>query len=739
MTTTTVIKNAEWVIGWDAEAKKHVYVRNADVTFTGNTISFVGRSYQGPRDLEIDGSGLMVMPGLVNIHAHPSEDTHPMGLYEGGFDAGEEGEIAFMERLRDPRRRAEGGLDLRPLGAEVGYAEMLLSGVTTLVDISESSSYPGWVELMERSGLRAYVSPTFPSFASEESVEAQLARSLAIIDRAMASKTGRLSGVVVPFDVLSVPDDLLRRSLVEARQRGIPLKIHAAEAMFEFKEVARKRGITPIQVLDQLGLLGPGTILAHAIFFDHHPALKNAPPYNDIGIVARSGASVSHAPYGFALSCVAMDGFSRYREAGINVGLGTDTFGHNMLEEMRLAMLLSRIVSGRVEGATAADVFHAATVGGAQALQRDDIGYLARNAKADLVVVDLDQPAMQPVNDPLRSLIFKAGERAIRDVYVDGVKVVENGKVLTLDCPSACSKLDQAIRPKRTEAAELAEESLPAGSSVFAIPVRRGLTVGVSHVVDRREVLHGRIEDVPYEHWTPNYDPRLWERPAVPFGLCSTLDVSVSKMEPGCELDYTTKRTSTFDWYVQGLSGVGVVEIGGQRLDVLPGTVVLLPVGTRYVIANRSSSDWVWYSIHPHLPHTYKVIDEESRKEEFDKMTERAKKLKPGKLVYAQIKEASFDTSPGNEGLAEHQLVLSKDFDVSLRRLRGRTRLPDCRSLSYDLYLHGVAGTGVLEVNGRKMELGPDMFAFLPEGIGYSLVNSTTSDWEFIWMHKPEA
>lgn len=737
MIETTVIRNADWIIGWDAEAQSHVYLRNADLAFTGKIINFVGRNYQGASDHQLDGKGLMVMPGFVNIHAHPGEDTYGMGLNDG-FDAGEEGERAFYELLKSPRRRIK-DMDLRPLSAEVGYAELLLSGVTTLVDISESSSFPGWIELLERSGLRAYLAPAFPSFTSEQDLEHQLARALSIIDEARANSTGRLSGVVLPFDVVTVPGDLLRTSLSEARKRDIPWMIHAAEALLEINDVVEEHGLTPIQLLEQLGLLEPGSILAHAVYFDHHPALENEAPYKDMRIVAQSGASVAHAPYGFALSCMAMRGFGRYREAGINVGLGTDTFGHNMLEEMRLAMLISRVTSGRVKGSTAADIFHAATVGGAQALQRDDIGRLVRNAKADLVLVDLNHPAMQPVNDPLRSLILRAGERAVRDVYIDGERVVEKGQVMTLDYVRASKKLGEAMRGTRTEAANREEEEGPPDEgSAFAIPLRRGLTVGARLIVNRREVLYSRIEDVPYEHWTPNYDARLWERPVVPYGMSATLDVAVSKMEPGCELDYRGKRNSTFDWYVQGLSGVGIVEIDGNLTEVHPGTIVLLPAGTSYTIANRSHADWIWYSIHPNLDYQYRAIDEESRKREFARMWEEARALEPGPVIYATIADTSLREVPGSAGFSEGQLVLSKDFNVSLRSLREGTELRAPGPLQYDLYLHGVQGMGVLEIEGRKLEFGADMFAFLPESTHYSLFNPSTASWDFIWMRGSE-
>src|SRR5579864_3123816 len=123
----------------------------------------------------------------------------------------------------------------------------------------------------------------------------------------------------------------------------------------------------------------------------------------------------------------------RYRRAGINLGLGTDVAPHNLLEEMRLAAILARVAAEDIRAVSTGELLHAATVGGATALGRDDLGRLAPGMKADIVLVDLKHPLMIPARDPLRSLVYTAADRAVRDVFVDGRKVVEKGRVLNLD------------------------------------------------------------------------------------------------------------------------------------------------------------------------------------------------------------------------------------------------------------------------------------------------------------------
>jgi cytosine/adenosine deaminase-related metal-dependent hydrolase len=126
------------------------------------------------------------------------------------------------------------------------------------------------------------------------------------------------------------------------------------------------------------------------------------------------------------------------------MGIGTDTYPHNMLDEMRLAAHIARTQAGDPRTMTTTDLFNAATIGGAKALGRDDIGRLAVGCKADFSLVDITHPMIRPAYDPLRSLIYSAGDRALKAVYVDGNKVVEDGEVLTMDYRQAAAHLNEA-------------------------------------------------------------------------------------------------------------------------------------------------------------------------------------------------------------------------------------------------------------------------------------------------------
>jgi len=214
--------------------------------------------------------------------------------------------------------------------------------------------------------------------------------------------------------------------------------------------MVERHGKTPVQWAHEIGFLGPNCILGHAIFLDEHSWLHWA-TRDDIRLLAETGTTVAHCPSPFARYGQVLEHFGKYRRAGINLGIGTDVAPHNILEEMRLAAVLARIAAQDINSVNTAEILYAATVGGAKALLRNDIGRLAEGCKADLVIIDLEDPWMQPARDPLRGIIYTAAERAVRDVYIDGVQVVKDHKVLTLNHAEALGQLTEA--QQRMEAA----------------------------------------------------------------------------------------------------------------------------------------------------------------------------------------------------------------------------------------------------------------------------------------------
>ena len=451
MPNTTCIRNAAWVAAWDGAAERHVYRRGVDVAFTDDRIVFVGPGYGGAADETIDGAELFVMPGLIDIHSHPSTEPSYKGIREE-HGVAEMYMTGLYERLLAFQLDEAG----QQAGAEIAYSELLASGVTTLADLT--GPFDGWVALLARSGLRGFVAPGYASARwrlennhvlgyefDEAAGRRGMADALDVIAAAESDPSGRLSGMIFPAQIDTCSEALLRDSMALAQETGRPFTTHASQSVIEFNEIVRRHGVTPIQWAAEIGVLGPNCILGHAMFIDQHSSLRWH-TRKDLALLAESGTTVAHCPTPFARYGDKLEDFGRYLRAGVNLGIGTDVSPHNMIEEMRWALVLAHIAAKDIHGTSTADVFHAATVGGAKALLRDDLGRLAPGMKADIVLVDCADPTMMPVRDPLKSLIYTAAERAVRDVYIDGQQVVADRKVLTLERADAAGRLAEAQR-----------------------------------------------------------------------------------------------------------------------------------------------------------------------------------------------------------------------------------------------------------------------------------------------------
>ncbi|MBJ3774611.1 amidohydrolase family protein [Acuticoccus mangrovi] len=446
-----VIEHVDWAVLWDAEAGRHVYRRDVDIAFDNGAIVFVGERYEGEAAARHSGRGRLLMPGFVDIHTHPTSEPLRRGLTDEILSPGFH-HSSLYEYLPVITTTPEGAA----AAMRIAVAELLKSGVTTVVDLSVP--FEGWLDILGESGIRACAAPMYRDarwFTSNghaleyEWDSAAGGRAMAaahrLIERARQHPSGRLSAMVAPAQIDTCTADLLVESHAFARERNLPFQIHVSQSVAEFHEMFRRTGMTPIAWMDSLGILDERTILGHAIFLDHHPWLHWT-SRRDLGLIAERGASVAHCPTVFVRRGIALRSFGDYERAGVNVGIGTDTYPHDMVAELRTASYTARTIAETVADHTAADIFTAATVGGARALRREDIGRIAPGAKADFVLVDLTDPAMRPIYDPVRTLLYSADSRVVRDVWVDGERVVADGRVTTIDLDAATAALEEAQR-----------------------------------------------------------------------------------------------------------------------------------------------------------------------------------------------------------------------------------------------------------------------------------------------------
>ena len=455
--TRTHIRNADWAVVWDAGNGCHAYRNNCDIVIDGNTVTHVGESWSGQADTVVDARGRLIIPGLVNIHCHSRSGPIGKGIMEelgtptfwmsGLYDA----KAAFWKGSAVPGDEATPAASSR-----LTFHELLLGGVTTVLDLS--APYAGWLDVIEESGLRCVAAPWYASadWTTRNGHEVEylwdipagrrhFEAAIRTIEQANAHPSGRLTGILAPDTLDTTDADLLADTLALAAEKKWRLTIHCAESMVEFHEFTRRTGMTPVAYAKSKGVLGPTTLLGHCIFLDTH-SWPHWHTRDDLRSIADSGTAVAHCPTPFSRYGVMMESLPAYMEAGVTLGIGTDTFPHNMLEELRLALTLARVACEDMTRISTGDIFNLATIGGARALGRDDLGRIAVGGKADLVSIDLTDPSMRPLRDPLKSLIYSAADRPVRDVWIDGRQVVTAGKVPQIDVGAAAETVEAAQR-----------------------------------------------------------------------------------------------------------------------------------------------------------------------------------------------------------------------------------------------------------------------------------------------------
>jgi cytosine/adenosine deaminase-related metal-dependent hydrolase len=457
-----------WLVGHSGAG--HVLWRDAVLVYEGPEILFVGQDFTGDVDQVIDARAKLVIPGFIDTHVHSGHRASHRLITDAGrpdyfgqpfFEisvpkAGTR--VGGDPRYARPDDRAASE-DLA-LNARFTVAELLRNGVTTFVEFgSQLKVQAALDEQIGELGIRAYLGPGFDSGRWVGGADGKLTRvvdeaagvrelelALDYIERRAGAYNGLLRGILVPREVETCTLDLLRTTAREAAARRLPVAIHAAYNILEFFDVIREHQMTSIELLEQLGLMSETLNIGHGNFVAENP-LMNYSGGRDLEIMGAHRCTISHCPVNVARRARFLDSWERYRKAGVNIALGTDTYPRDMVMQMRTASYVGKIASRNLKAASAAEVFEAATLGGARSLGRDDLGRLIPGAKADIVIIDLtgrDTLRMGPVRDPIKSLVECGVGDDVETVIVDGVVRVEGGRIPGVDFAALRSQAQEA-------------------------------------------------------------------------------------------------------------------------------------------------------------------------------------------------------------------------------------------------------------------------------------------------------
>ncbi len=431
---------ASWVVGH--KDGSHRLLKNGEVVFENGEIVFVGHEFPGEAARRIDFGNALVSPGLIDLDALSDLDTTILGIDHhpgwakgrvwprsyveaGPYEMYSQEELAFQKRF--------------------AFGQLLLNGITTAAPIA-SLFYRAWGETVTEFeaaadaagelGLRVYLSPAFrsggmvleepgrmvPVFDEERGFQG-LKDAIAFIEKQSGRHGDLVRGMLAPDRVETSTLGLIERTDAAARELGCKFRLHMAQGVMEVETVRKLHDSTAPIWLAKAGLLSERLIAPHA---------TNATE-EDLALYAENGVSIVHCPLVSSRGGSTLSSFSSCRKRGINIAMGTDTAPADMLMNLLIGLITCRINDGVPDQIRCADLFDAATLGGAHALGRSDLGHLSPGARADIAVFDLDDIVMAPSIDPITTLVTGGSGKVTRAVFVDGRLSMRERQVAHID------------------------------------------------------------------------------------------------------------------------------------------------------------------------------------------------------------------------------------------------------------------------------------------------------------------
>ncbi len=411
-------------------------LQNGFVGVAGGKVVYVGETApEEPAARTVDCRGKFLLPGLVNAHAHTA-----MCLMRGYAD-----DYTLQTWLYEKVFPVEARLDERAIlaGARLGFAEMLRTGTTSASDMYFRE--PAVAALALECGMRVSLSNAVLAF-DEATYDPEKDRAIqetrALIRDFHGAGNGRIrADAAIHAEYTSYPA-VWRYVTDIARENGLVLQVHVSETKKEHEECLARRGVTPTRALYDAGVFEAKVLAAHGVWLSDE----------DMDIFAKAGASVAHCPVSNLKLGSGIARLADMKRHGMNVALGTDgccsNNTHDLFEEVKLAALLQKGVSGDPTCVTAYESLKMATVGGAKAQGREnEIGRIAEGFDADIILIDAVSPILRPVYDPISTTVYSATGRDVCLTMVQGRILYENGQFTTIDVEQAMHEVEHYAVP----------------------------------------------------------------------------------------------------------------------------------------------------------------------------------------------------------------------------------------------------------------------------------------------------
>ena len=418
------------VITMDAQRR---VIENGAVAVRGDSIVALGTSAeigaQYAAGKTIDAHGAIVMPGLINGHAHAA-----MSLFRGLAD-----DLSFDDWLHKyifPAEARNVTEEFVMSGTRLSIDEMLRGGITTYADMYYFED--AVARVTKEAGMRAVLGETILDFPAPDnkSVGAALVYTQTFLDHWKGDPL--IVGAVAPHSIYTCSEKTLQESTALARKNHAPILIHIAEALFELEQSRENNGASPVQYLARIGVLGPDVLGAHCIWVDSA----------DIVTLAHFGVGCTFNPSNNMKTAAGLMPAPAMLSAGVAVGIATDGAASNnnqdLFEEMDLGAKLQKFGHMNPQVLPAEQVVEMATITGARALHMENqIGSIAPGKKADLILVDTTSPHATPMYNLYSQIVYALKAADVRTVIIGGKPVMEDRTMLTLDEATILEKANE--------------------------------------------------------------------------------------------------------------------------------------------------------------------------------------------------------------------------------------------------------------------------------------------------------
>lgn len=376
----------------------------------------------------IDGKGMLALPGFINTHTHVA-----MSLFRSYAD-----DMALMDWLQTRIWPAEEHLDddMVYWGSMLSFAEMIRGGTTAFCDMYMFMD--SCAEAAQKVGIRGNLARGLSGLSSN-SLKA-LDENIELYKKWDNADNGRFRVMLGPHAPYTCPPDYLKKICKVAEKENIPIHIHLSETITEVKDCINKYKMTPIELMNDIGLFNYPTLAAHCVHLNE----------SDIKILKNKKIKIAHNPGSNLKLASGIAPIPKLMKNDIIVGLGTDGASSNnkldMYAEMRLASLIHKAETLDPLAINAKEAFNMATINGAKCLGYDNLGELKEGYLADIQLIDRNDFHWKPNFNDISSLVYSGNSLDVNTVIIHGKIIMKNKKLITIDTEELNYEVNRVIK-----------------------------------------------------------------------------------------------------------------------------------------------------------------------------------------------------------------------------------------------------------------------------------------------------